>query len=237
MSESDPYTLGLIPARGGSKGIPRKNLRPLGGKPLLVYTVEAARRSKSLSLVATSTEDGEIAHVAQEAGSTVIARPPELARDETPTLPVVLHAIEVMERQLQQVLDYVVILQVTTPFRTGEDIDRAVEMLIRSSADSIVSVREAQEVHPWKLKRIVEGKLVSYLEQEVEGTRRQDLPPVYVRNGGIYAVRRNVVMVQNSLYGDDCRAYVMPPERSIDIDSELDLILAEALLERGVVSG
>ncbi len=229
------FILGLIPARGGSKGIPRKNLRVIGGKPLLEYTVEAALNSALLSLVVTSTEDAEIARAARAAGSEVIDRPSELARDETPTLPVAQHAVEIVEREHGRRLDAIVILQVTTPFRTGEDIDRAVAMLLHSSADSVVSVREAQELHPWKLKRIQEGRLVPLMEEEVEGTRRQDLPPVYIRNGGIYAVRRDVLMVENSLYGQNCQAYVMPVERSIDINTELDLVLAEALLERGIV--
>ena len=227
-----PFILGLIPARGGSKGVARKNIRLLANKPLLVHTAEAALSSRLLSLVVTSTEDSEIAEIAQKTGSQVIDRPPELALDETPTLPVVQHAVRIVENEHHRRLDYIVILQVTTPLRTKSDIDQAVEKLIREKADSVVSVCKVTDFHPWKLKRIINDRLESYLEEEIEGTRRQDLPPIFVRNGGIYAVRRDVVMLQNSIYGQDCRPYVMPLERSIDINDELDFTLAESLINK-----
>lgn len=225
-----PFVLGLIPARGGSKGVVRKNLRPLGGKPLIEHTIFAALASKTLSVVVTSTEDGEIAEIAQRCGSEVLIRPMELARDETPTVPVVQHAVSEVTSKRGVKVDFVVVLQATTPFRTGSDIDAAVEELIQSRADSVVSVVKVEHFHPCKLKKIVNGQLVPYNELEVEGTRRQDLATAFVRNGGIYAARADIVMQLGSLYGADCRPYIMPPERSMDIDTEFDLLLAESLL-------
>ncbi|HWQ95840.1 MAG TPA: acylneuraminate cytidylyltransferase family protein [Candidatus Methylomirabilis sp.] len=232
-----PFIIGLIPARGGSKGIPRKNIRLLGDRPLLNYTIEAALASNCLSQVFTSTEDAEIAIIARKAGSEVIDRPPGLALDETLTLPVVQHAVRIVENEYNRRLDYVVVMQATTPFRNSQDIDNAVRKLVLTGADSVVSVCQVTDVHPWKLKRIVDDQLIPYSEKEIEGTRRQDLPPAYIRNGGIYAMRRDVAMLQNSMFGNDCRPYLMPFERSIDINSKMDFILAEIVLKGGINSG
>jgi len=228
---ANPEILAVIPARGGSKGLPRKNIRLLNERPLLVYAVEAAFASQYQPLVVVSTEDVEIAHVARGAGARVVDRPFELAQDDTPTLPVVQHAIRVIEGERRDQVEYVVVLQVTTPLRNCEDIDGAVSKLITTQADSVVSVCQAKP-HPWKLRRIVDDRLVPYFETGPEGVRRQDMPAVFILNGGIYAATRRVVMERNSLYGSDCRPYVMPFERSINIDDELDLAFAEFMLRR-----
>ena len=227
--------LGIIPARGGSKGVRRKNVRPLGGHPLLCYTIAAALGSRLLTRVVVSTEDEEIAQVAAQAGSDVIRRPAELAQDDSPTLPAAQHAVREIEAKIGRALDHVVILQATTPFRNAEDIDTCLEKLIGSGADCVVSVRHAHEVHAAKLKRMEDDRLLPYVIEEIEGIRRQDLPACYVRNGGIYATRRDVLMKQNSIFGSDVRACVMPDERSVDINTEVDFLLAEALLDRGLV--
>lgn len=224
-----PYVLGLIPARGGSKSVPRKNIRSLGGRPMIVYSIEQALRSKMLSRVVTSTEDPEIARIAAEAGSDVIERPAELARDETPMLPVIQHAVQRVEEEGTRV-DIIVLLQPTVPFRTAEDIDAAMEKLLTSSADSVVSLCRVYDFHPVRMKKIIDDWIVPYCEPEVEGTRRQDLPPAYHRNGAVYAVRRDVVMRQDSILGAASRPYLMPPERSINIDEERDFLFAEAVL-------
>lgn len=227
--------LGIIPARGGSKGVTRKNVRPLGGHPLLCYTIAAAQSSRWLTRVVVSTEDEEIANVAAQAGCEVVSRPPELARDDSPTLPAAQHAVRAVEAASGRELDHVVILQATTPFRNAADIDACLEKLVSTGADCVVSVRQAHEVHAAKLKKMEGDLLLPYLIEEVEGVRRQDLPPCYLRNGGIYATRRDVLMKQNSIFGSDVRACVMPDERSVDINSEVDFLLAEALLSRGLV--
>lgn len=224
-----PYVLGLIPARGGSKTVVRKNIRLLGGKPLLVYSIEAARSSRWLSKLVVSTEDAEIARVAEAAGCEVIGRPADLARDETPMLPVIQHTVAQVER-MGLCVDAVALLQPTVPFRVAEDIDGAIEKLIQTHADSVVSMCRVYDFHPVRMKRIVDDQILPYCEPEVEGTRRQDLPPAYHRNGAVYVMRRDVVMRQGSIFGKVSRPYVMPPERSLNIDEELDLTVAEALL-------
>lgn len=228
--------LGIIPARGGSKGVPRKNVRLLGGHPLLHHTITAAQGSQLLTRVAVSTEDAEIAAVARQSGCEVIDRPREMARDDSPTLPAVQHSVGTVEAQIGRKVDYVVVLQATSPFRNAADIDACVEKLAATGADCVVSVRQVFEVHPNKLKKIEKDRLLPYMLDEVEGMRRQDLPPCFLRNGGVYATRREVIMEQGSLYGCDVRACVMPEERSLDINSEVDFILAEALLAHGLVS-
>lgn len=217
----------FIPARGGSKGVPRKNIRLLGGKPLICHTIEAALASKSAAFVFVSTEDPEIAGIAAAAGARIIDRPQSLAEDSTPSLPVILHALPLIENLLGEKIEILALLQATTPFRNGEDIDRTVHLLIKSNADSAVSVTPVQHGHPSKIKRMEQDRLHPYLENEPEGVRRQDLAPAYIRNGGVYATRRETLLAKNSLYGNDCRGYVMPVERSIEIDSPLDFSFAE----------
>lgn len=226
-----PYVLGLIPARGGSKAVRRKNVRLLGGKPLIVYSIETAQESRWLSRLVTSTEDAEIARVVESAECEVIARPVDLARDETPMLPVIQHAVDQVEQEGLRV-DLVALLQPTVPFRATQDIDGAIEKLIQTQADSVISLCRVYDFHPVRMKRIVDDQILPYCEPEIEGTRRQDLPPAYHRNGAVYVMRREVVMQQGSIFGRVSRPYVMPFERSLNIDEEQDFIVAEALLAR-----
>ena len=228
--------LGIIPARGGSKGVPRKNVRLLGGHPLLHYTITAAQGSRLLTRVVVSTEDAEIAAVARQDRCEVIDRPRGMATDDSPTLHAVQHAVGTVEAGIGHRVDIVVVLQATSPFRNAADIDVCVEKLAATGADCVVSVRQVFEVHPNKLKKIDGDRLFPYMLDEVEGMRRQDLPTCFLRNGGVYATCRKVLMEQGSLYGSDVRACIMPEERSLDINSEVDFILAETLLARGMVS-
>lgn len=235
MSEvRESYTvLGVIPARGGSKGIPKKNIKPLLGRPLLAYTVDAARKSERLTHIAVSTDDAEIAAVARELGVDVVDRPQELASDTTPTLPAVQHALDVLEPR-QGRFDYVFTLQVTSPFRSAGDIDRAIELLHTSGAESVIGVVRVHDNHPARIKRIRNGRLEAFDTPEPEGIRRQDLAPAYLRNGAVYVVRRDVID-RGSLLGEDQCPYEMSPERSINIDEPLDFALAEAALAGGFV--
>jgi CMP-N-acetylneuraminic acid synthetase len=227
-----PEVLGVIPARGGSKSIPRKNIARLHGKPILAYTIEAALGCRSLTRVIVSSEDAEILEVARQYGAaTPFIRPAELATDEAPTLPVVQHAVAEMERLGGLTFDYIVLLQPTTPLRRSQDIDAAVDKLIATAADSVVSVCEVGAYHPARMRQIVDDRLVDLpVREPQEMLRRQDLPPVYIRNGAIYAVKRDVVMLENSMIGRVSRPYIMPEERSVNIDSRLDFLLAEILL-------
>ncbi len=221
--------LGIIPARGGSKTVPRKNIRLVGGKPLIAYTIQAARESRSISCLVTSTEDDEIAGICTGLGCEVVKRPAELAGDDTPTLPVVQHVFQVLESRDEK-FDYGVLLQPTSPLRTGEDIDKALTILDETGADSVVSVYQVRDHHPARMYRLVDGRLVPY-GAEATFQRRQDLPAVYHRNGAIYAFRRGLPD-RNTLLGEDIRPYIMTEERSLNIDNENDLLLADLLLGR-----
>jgi CMP-N,N'-diacetyllegionaminic acid synthase len=225
--------LGVIPARGGSKGIPRKNLVDLAGKPLIAYTIEASLRSRSVNRLVVSTEDDEIARVSAQYGAAVpFKRPPELSTDHTHSLPVVQHALTTMEALDECVYDVVVLLQPTTPMRNTADIDSGIDLLIGSGADSVVSVVDVGANHPYRMKRIQDdGRLVNFVEQGFEDMRpRQDLPAVYIRSGDLYIVRRNVIMEIGTLVGPHCRALVIPEERAVNIDTRFDLERAKELL-------
>ncbi|HEY0970474.1 MAG TPA: acylneuraminate cytidylyltransferase family protein [Gemmatimonadales bacterium] len=225
--------LGLIPARGGSKGVVRKNIHPVCGRPLLHYTVDAALGATRLSRVMVSTDDDEIARAARECGVDVpFMRPPELARDDTPMLPVVQHAVRWLAARGES-YDAVCLLQPTNPLRRAADIDGAVELLERTGADSVLSFVDAGEKHPARMKYIdAEGRVSDPPFAEAsEGQRRQELPPLYLREGSIYLTRTRVIMQRGSFKGDDCRAWIIPQERACNIDTPFDLFIAERLLE------
>ncbi len=225
--------LGVITARGGSKGIPGKNIKLLGGKPLIAYTIESAKKSKLITHLIVSTDDEKIADVCRQYGADVpFIRPKELAQDTTPHLPVMQHAIKFMEEKLGIVFDYAVILQPTSPFRTPEDIDGTIQKLIDTEADSAVSLVEFDKsMHPMKAKKLEGDKVLSYCLEEVEGIRRQDIPIAYRRSGAVYAMKRDLLLKDNRLYGDFVVGYIVPKERSIDIDEPIDWIRAEYMLE------
>ena len=229
------HVLGLIPARRGSKGVPKKNLVLLAGRPLLSYTCEAAAQSRRLTRTIVSTDDEEVAACARASRVEVpFMRPPALATDETPTLPVVQHALTELERREAYHPDVVVILQPTSPLRRAAHIDAAVDRLIETGAESIVSVVEVpHQFNPVSVLRIENDRIVSFLPDQTSTIlRRQDKPQVYARNGAaVYAVRRDTLLA-GTLFGRDCRPLVMRPEDSVDIDGPLDLLLAEALLNR-----
>jgi CMP-N-acetylneuraminic acid synthetase len=214
--------VGLIPARGGSKAIPRKNLAPLRGKPLIAWTLEAARASETLTSVAVSTDSDEIAEVAS--GAKILRRPAELAADDTPMRAVVDHALGALG-----VPTVLVVLQPTSPLRRAEHIDEAVRLLLDSDADCVVSVVEVpHRFGSESLMALHHGRLVPL---GPAAGRRQDKQVVYARNGpAILALRPD--RLGDDFYGGDCRAYLMRPEDSIDVDEPFDLELAEFLLER-----
>lgn len=227
-------TLGIISARGGSKSIPRKNLYPLCGKPLIKYTFEAAKGSKYLSKILLTTDDEEIALLGKENGIAVpFLRPGNLSLDDTPTLPVIQHAVNYLEKSESYSPDIVVILQPTSPLRRSHHIDDAVELLINTNADSVVSVVEVpHQYNPLSVMKITDERLVPFLENEdTQLLRRQDKPKVYARNGAaVYAIRSATLKKYNNIFGADNRPLLMKPEESIDIDTLLDLKFAEFLL-------
>lgn len=232
MSEEQPVAvLGVIPARGGSKGVPRKNIRLLGGVPLLVHTIRAARACPLVTDTVVTTDDPEIRQIALAYDAQApFLRPAELATDRALAIPTIQHAVREMETLRGHPYDYVVMLQPTTPFRTADDLSEALTRLVETGADGLISVVDVDNWHPMKMKVFVGGRLVDYERPPVENPPRQSLPPVYMVNGAIYATRRDVFMKQNTFQGDHCLGYVMPSERSVNIDTELDFVLAEYVL-------
>jgi CMP-N,N'-diacetyllegionaminic acid synthase len=225
-------TLGLIPARGGSKVVPRKNVRELAGKPVIAWTIEAALACRRLDRVVVSTDSEEIAELARSHGADVpFLRPAEHAQDDTPDDPVYLHALEWLAAHEGFEPDAVAWLRPTAPLRTAEDVEATLRILEQSGADCVRSVCAAEH-HPYWMMRLNGDRLRPFVEGTEAYYRRQLLPPVYRLNGAVDAVRCSTV-AQVGLFEGDVRAYVMPPERSVDLDGELDFALAEILLLRG----
>ena len=224
--------LGLICARGGSKSIPRKNLALLAGKPMIAWTIEAALKSPSLTRVVVSTDDEEIAEVAKHWGADApFLRPAELARDDTPGIEPVLHALQWLAKHENYHPDYVMLLQPTSPLRTTEDIEAAVRIARERGGVSVVSVTKAA-THPYWMKRITEnGELAELAPTEQEYSRRQELPPAYALNGAIYLIKADTLLEQRTFYPDHTLAYVMPVERALDVDERWDLYLADLVLQ------
>jgi len=224
--------LGLIPARGGSRGIPRKNVRLMGGKPLLQYTIQAALGAHALTRVVLSTEDEEIAALGQQCGVDVpFRRPLELAQDDTPTLPVVVHAVSWLEG-VGECFDAVCVLQPTHPLRRPEQIDACVELLKQTDADSVVTVlRVPPQYNPhWVYFVDERGNLRLALGACEPLPRRQELPLAFHREGSVYVTRRDVIMNQQSLYGERVVGCELDPHRTVNIDGWEDWERAERLL-------
>jgi D-3-phosphoglycerate dehydrogenase / 2-oxoglutarate reductase len=231
--------LGIVPARGGSKGIPRKNLSLLRGRPLLEYTAVAALATHRLTRIVLSTEDEEIADVGRRCGLDVLfLRPVELARDDTPMLAVAQHAVEWLAAKGEQ-FDAVCVLQPTSPLREPEDIDGAIALMERTGADSVIAFVDVGEKQPARMKFVADdGRVIDPPFAELfEGQPRQQLPHVYLREGSIYLTRTAVLMEQHSFKGRDCRAWIVPEERACNIDTPFDLFIAEQLLARRLVHG
>ena len=226
--------LGLIPARGGSKTIPQKNIVPLAGKPLLAYTCEAALASQHLTRVMLNTDDAEIAEVGREFGVDIpFLRPNDLAADDSLILPVIQHTLKWLEEQQEFFVDIVVLLQPTSPLRRAEHIDGAIGLLIDKSADSVVSVVSVP--HNFNPLSVMRQNKAGYLTPLVDGPqilRRQDKPRVYARNGPAVLVIRRDVLDRGQIFGDKLLPYEMSARSSVDIDDEHDLALAEFYLKR-----
>jgi len=223
--------LGLIPAREGSKGIPGKNTRLLGGKPLLQYALEAAKASGVVDRIVVSTDSAQIADLAKSLGAEVpFTRPGELATDEAPMLPVVQHAVGELEASGWRP-DVIVVLQPTAPLRRAEHVRRALELLNETGADSVVSVVEVpRHYSPQYVMKIADGRLANYLPEGEALTRRQDVEAAYSRDGTVYVVRRDVLMNGNTIYGDDCRPLVLDATESVNLDTTEDWERAERML-------
>ncbi len=226
--------LAVVPARGGSKSVPRKNIAPIAGKPLIAYTIEEALKVPAITDLVLSTDDEEIASVGRSLGAQVpFLRPAELATDQAQSAPVLKHCLLYMEGQRGAQYDAVLMLQPTTPLRRAHHIERGIEMMKASpTCDSVVSVVSVEGNHPFRMKRLVGDQLINYIDQGFEDMRpRQVLPPVYIRNGAIYLSRRDVVAKQDQIVGKNCLGFEMPVHESVNIDDRLDFRMAELMLQ------
>ena len=220
-----------ICARGGSKGMSRKNIRPLCGKPLIVYTIEAAQKCELIDKIVVSTEDREIAELAKANSAEVpFLRPEELAQDDTPKLLVIKHAIQYLESQEGYYPDIVIDLDPTSPLRTEKDIENCIKIVRDEGADNIFSVTAAHRNPYFNMVEIIDGKvqLVKQLAQSI--SRRQDAPEVYDMNASIYVWKKERLMNSNSLFLERTRIYVMQ-EWAIDINSETSFGLVESIMK------
>lgn len=220
--------LGLVPARGGSKGLPAKNIAPVGGRPLLAWTADAAHGSRYLDRTVLSTDDEAIAAAGEGCGLEVpFRRPIALASDTAATIDVVVHALDILPGY-----DLLVLLQPTSPLRTAADIDAVIERLVATGAPSCVSVVSVEQSPYWMVRIADNWQIGPLLELPVGVTRRQELPPIYALNGAVYVARVDWLRRERRFVGDGTVAVVMPFERSVDIDTTADLERLEQLINK-----
>lgn len=226
----DKKILAIVPARGGSKGVKRKNIKELSGKPLIARTIEQAISSKYIDKVIVSTDDNEIANISKKFGAEVpFLRPKNLSTDKSKMVDVLLHALGAVIKD-SVFYDLFMLLQPTSPLRTVEDIDKAIESIITRNAKAILGICEVDH-HPMLTNTLpVNGCMEHFLIKDLQNSNRQELPLYYRINGAIYLTYCDYYIREKSFYSDQTYAHIMPPERSIDIDNEIDFKLAELLL-------
>lgn len=227
-------TFAIIPARGGSKGFPGKNIKVLNGEPLICHTIIGALKSSHINGVFVSTDDPSIAKISMKCGAKIIERPGEIARDESPIIDTILHTIDSIKNLSDD--DIMILLQPTSPLRNAADIDTALEMFMKTDCDSVISMCKVEHSPYWYFK--YEGeKLEPFLGRKYLKMRRQELPDVYGPNGAIYITTIKNLYKNNGFYCDKIVPYIMPSERSIDIDEEIDFKLAELLIQESINNG
>jgi CMP-N-acetylneuraminic acid synthetase len=223
--------IALIPARGGSKGLPGKNIKLLTGKPMIAWTIEAALSCNAIDRVFVSTEDLEIASIAQQYGAeTPFFRPKKLASDTSSSVDLAIHALQWLEESEHFKPDFLLLLQPTSPLRTAVDIHETIELQARRNADAIISVCRTPHPPHWIMRFASDGSLLPYFGTP-EISRRQDAKPAYHLNGAIYLVRTEVLVKQKTFFPKRSFGYIMPFDRSIDIDSAWDFHLADLILK------
>lgn len=234
LGDSKPRILGIILARGGSKSVKKKNIRPINGIPLIAYTIAEALRSQWITRVIVSSDDYEIRQTAVVYGAEApFVRPDELATDTASALSADQHALAWAEKDEGQNYDYVVELMCTNPMKTFADIDSALEKLVTTEADSVIGVTRLEDHHPIRIKKIEDDRIVDFCLPEIPETHRQQLKPdAYIRNGAIYSVKRDLLK-NGSRYGTtNSRPHIMPSDRSVNIDTEMEVLVAEFLLKK-----
>jgi CMP-N,N'-diacetyllegionaminic acid synthase len=222
--------IAIIPARGGSKGVLRKNIREVAGRPLIAWTIEEAKKSKYIDRLILSTDDAEIIQIAQSWGCEVpFMRPAALAQDDTPSIDSVLHAMDILP-------DYeiVALLQITSPLRNATDIDGCIEYCVTSGGNACVTVSQAGQSPYWMYTLAAGGVMQPLISTEQVFTRRQDLPKTYILNGAVYVAHRDWLHEHKTFVTEKTLGFVMPQERSLDIDSELDLQILGVLYKNEV---
>ena len=227
--------LGITLARGGSKSVPRKNIKPILGIPVIAYTIAEALRSQFITRYIVSTDDKEIQQVSIEYGAeSPFLRPFELSTDRASSVDAMQHAVQWVEEQEGDKYDYVVELMCTNPMKTVEDIDLSISKLIETGADSVIAVHRLEDHHPMRIKKIVEDKIVDFCLPEKPESRRQDLKPdAYIRSGSIYALKRDHLMLEGRRYGSNhSRPYILAEEKAVNIDTEIDFLIAETMLTK-----
>lgn len=228
---SNNNILAIIPARGGSKGVPRKNVKDLNGKPLIAYTIQEAKKSKYIDRIIVSTEDEEISLISKAFGAEVpYLRPEELAQDDSVAVDCVIHMLEWLKSNEKYIPDYVCLLQCTSPLRTFEDIDGTIEKMMITCMDGAVSICEA-EVNPYWTNVLNGDKLEYFLEEGKKISRRQDLPKVYRLNGAVYVINNEILLKEKTFETNNITGYVMSNEKSIDIDDDFDFNIAKMLFK------
>ncbi len=224
--------LGLIPARGGSKGIPNKNRKELGGKPLMQYTIEAALGANMLDSIVFSSEDTTLIEMAKNMGvNAPFRRPDELATDSAGSLDVVIHALDELT-EMGQSYDAICLLQVTTPFRTSEDIDQAIKKFVAQGTDSLISVQKVpHHYNPHWVFEVDGDKLKIATGESKIIPRRQELPDAFIRDGAIYITRTDVILDQRSFFGEHISYIELDSEKHVNIDTFQDWEKAESILK------
>jgi CMP-N,N'-diacetyllegionaminic acid synthase len=225
--------LGITLARGGSKSVPRKNIRPILGVPLIGYTIAEALRSRFITRYIVSTDDEEIGQVSRRYGADVpFLRPSEFSTDTASSVGALQHAVNWVEQNEGIRYDFVIEMMCTNPMKTVEDIDSCIDKLVSTGADSVIAVHKLEDHHPIRIKKIVDDRIVDFCLPETPESRRQDLKPdAYIRSGSIYALRRDHLMVDGRRYGSaESRPYILPEERAVNVDTEIDFLVAEHLL-------
>jgi CMP-N-acetylneuraminic acid synthetase len=219
--------LGIIPARGGSKGVPGKNIKLLNGQPLINYTIEVAQKATKINRLVVNSDSDEILYIASQSGVNCSKRPPELATDTASIVDAILYELQ----QTNEEFDYVILLQPTSPFRTPHHLDEAIDAIIKSKANSLISVTEMDDVHPARMYNLADdGNTLESLFPLWETARRQDIPPVYYRNGSIYITKTEALLQSRSVMCSPSVPYIMDKKYLANIDDERDWIIAEAIL-------
>jgi len=232
--ENQSAVLGVILARGGSKRVPRKNIKELGGRPLIAYTIDAAKGSKMLDYFLVSTNDEEIAKIARSLGAPVPFKRPERISEDVDSIIPTIHAIKKYEKKKLRRVSHVVMLQPTSPFRTSADIDECVRIAKTTGVDAVISFRKASESPYWMFTLKDFGhEMQSFTpEVELEGANLviQNLPTIFYPNGAVYVLKREVAMKGKIYEGNRIYGYIMPEERSVDLETEIDFLCAEAMI-------